>query len=129
MDKIANGQEDDSWIGQLYNQFSSAFSMDGAKIDESDLGQDQDGLEPPILDETWFLNSDPSSQEPRHRSKRSDEDSDTSDNADNDKEEEDDFITKNLQGEAKCKARFWKCIGGVAQSSLHYMDEPGGVSG
>ena len=55
MDKIANGQEDDSWIGQLYNQFSSSFGIDGAQIDNSEMGEDQEGLEPPILDETWGL--------------------------------------------------------------------------
>lgn len=55
VDKIANGQEDDSWIGQLYNQFSSSFGIDGAQIDNSEMGEDQEGLEPPILDETWGL--------------------------------------------------------------------------
>lgn len=54
VDKIANGQEDDSWIGQLYNQFSSTLGIDGSKIDDSELGS-KDGLEPPILDETWGL--------------------------------------------------------------------------
>lgn len=54
VDKIANGQEDDSWIGQLYNQFSSSLGIDGAKVDDADLGS-KDGLEPPILDETWGL--------------------------------------------------------------------------
>ena len=54
VDKIANGQDDDSWIGQLYNTFSSNFGMDGSKIDNTELGP-KDGLEPPILDETWGL--------------------------------------------------------------------------
>ena len=43
--------------------------------------------------------------------------------------DEDDAWTKTLEGDSKCKARFWKCIGKVATGSLHYMDEPGGVSG
>lgn len=54
VDKIANGQDDDSWISQLYNQFSSNLGMDGSKIDDSDIGP-KEGLEPPILDETWGL--------------------------------------------------------------------------
>ncbi len=54
MDKIANGQEDDSWISQLYRQFSANLGIDGAKIDPSEIGS-QEGLEPPILDETWGL--------------------------------------------------------------------------
>ena len=54
VDKIANGQDDNSWIGQLYQQFSSNIGIDGSKIDDDDIG-DKDGLEPPILDETWGL--------------------------------------------------------------------------
>ena len=54
VDKIASGQDDDSWIGQIYNTFSSNFGMDGSKVDDSELGP-KEGLEPPILDETWGL--------------------------------------------------------------------------
>ena len=54
VDKIASGQDDDSWIGQIYNTFSSNFGMDGSKVDDSEIGP-QEGLEPPILDETWGL--------------------------------------------------------------------------
>ena len=38
MDKIANGQDDESWIGQLYNQFSTNLGIDGGKIDDEDIG-------------------------------------------------------------------------------------------
>ena len=54
VDKIASGQDEESWIGQLYNQFSSNFGIDGGKIDDADIGS-MDGLEPPIIDETWGL--------------------------------------------------------------------------
>ena len=54
VDKIANGQDDNSWIGQLYQQFSNNFGMDGSVIDDEEIG-DKEGLEPPILDETWGL--------------------------------------------------------------------------
>jgi len=66
-------------------------------------------------------------EEPRSRSKR-DLDQNDVEETKND-EEEDDAWTKSLEGDSKCKARFWKCIGKVASGSLHYMDEPGGVSG
>ncbi len=64
VDKIANGQDDDSWIGQLYRQFSSSFGIDGAEINDS--GLDKDGLEPPILDETWGLEDIKKLHEPDH---------------------------------------------------------------
>ena len=54
VDKIANGQDDESWIGQLYNQFSTNLGIDGGKIDDEDIGS-MDGLEPPIIDEKWGL--------------------------------------------------------------------------
>jgi len=138
VDKIANGQDDDSWIGQIYNTFSSNFGMDGSKIDDSELGP-KEGLEPPILDETWGLEDisklheteDPEPPlEPRSRSKRSsDENNNENEIIENDIEEKDDPIIQMLSGETKCKARFWKCLAQVAQSSLHYMNEPDGISG
>ena len=65
-------------------------------------------------------------EEPRSRSKRDLDDNGVEENKE---DEEDDEWTKTLEGESKCKARFWKCIGKVATGSLHYMDEPGGISG
>ena len=52
IDKIAEGEDDgeNSWISKIYNQFS--FFNDG---DNSLEENDMDGLEPPILDETWGL--------------------------------------------------------------------------
>ena len=34
-----------------------------------------------------------------------------------------------LEGEFKCKARLFSCLGNVAKGSMHYMNEPGGVTG
>ena len=34
-----------------------------------------------------------------------------------------------LEGESKCKARLFSCLGNVAKGSMHYMNEPGGVTG
>ena len=69
------------------------------------------------------------SNEPRARGKRDDDilDEDLENKIDD--EEEDDEITKHLQGEAKCKARFFNCIGNVAKGSLHYLNEPEGLTG
>lgn len=139
VDKIANGQDDDSWIGQIYNTFSNNFGIDGSKVNDSELGP-QEGLEPPILDETWGLEDisklhesedEELPLEPRSRSKRSDTDENNNENEimENTVEVIDDPIIQMLSGETKCKARFWKCLAQVAQSSLHYMNEPGGVSG
>ena len=52
IDKIAEGQDsgDDNWISKIYNQFSFFNDVDNS-LSESDL----DGIEPPILDETWGL--------------------------------------------------------------------------
>ena len=54
IDKIAEGEDDgeSSWISKIYNQFSF-FNDDDVEnsLDENDM----DGLEPPLLDETWGL--------------------------------------------------------------------------
>ena len=51
VDKIAEGQDTgDSWISQIFNQFSFLDDVDN-QLTETDL----DGIEPPILDETWGL--------------------------------------------------------------------------
>jgi len=142
VDKIASGQDDDSWIGQIYNTFSSNFGMDGSKVDDSELGP-KEGLEPPILDETWGLEDvrklhetdEEVPIEPRgSRSKRSDVDENNNENEIGDEplvvkdDLMDSMMDSMFSGETKCKARFWKCLGMVAQSSLHYMNEPGGIS-
>ena len=52
VDRIAEGEDDgeNSWISKIYNQFS--FFNDGENsLEENDM----DGLEPPLLDETWGL--------------------------------------------------------------------------
>ena len=38
VDKIANGQVDNSWNGQLYQQFISNIDNDGSKINKYDIG-------------------------------------------------------------------------------------------
>ncbi len=43
-------------------------------------------------------------------------------------EEDDDPLTAGLTGEAKCKTRFWRCVGKVVKEGSHYLQEPGGVT-
>ncbi len=59
IDKIAGGADsgDGSWLGNLYKKFKGSF-LDGNGMDDSDAAanmDNMDGLEPPILDETWGL--------------------------------------------------------------------------
>ena len=41
VDKIANGQDDNSWIGQLYQQFSSNLNINSSKFDDDDIGYEE----------------------------------------------------------------------------------------
>ena len=42
VNKIAIGEDNNSWIGQIYEQFSSNFDIDGSKLDDDDIG-DKEG--------------------------------------------------------------------------------------
>lgn len=138
VDKIANGQDDNSWIGQLYQQFSSNFGIDGSKLDDDDIG-DKEGLEPPILDETWGLedihklheSEEENSDEPRRISKRDVKDNQIQDDEEDVDDGNLDVISDlmGLEGESKCKARLFSCLGNVAKGSMHYLNEPGGATG
>ncbi len=57
IDKIAGGADsgEGSWLGSLYKKFKGSF-LEGNGMDETaDAGVSMDGMEPPILDETWGL--------------------------------------------------------------------------
>jgi len=52
VDRIAKGEneEDDSWLGQIYNQFKHLMKdEDGSEPQNYKV----DGLEPPMFDDTW----------------------------------------------------------------------------
>ena len=55
-------------------------------------------------------------------------DVDASDVAEEEEDIEDDYV-KGLKGDAKCRTKFWRCVAKVAKGSVHYMQEPGGISG
>jgi len=138
VNKIAIGEDNNSWIGQIYEQFSSNFDIDGSKLDDDNIG-DKEGLEPPILDETWGIedihklheSEEENFDEPRNISKR-----DVKNNTINDDEVDvdDDNLDvisdlMDLEGESKCKARLFSCLGNVAKGSMHYLNEPSGITG
>ena len=49
IDKIASGQDDDSWLGQLYSKMSESLLDNPSNESTGSL----EGLEPPMFDETW----------------------------------------------------------------------------
>ena len=70
IDKIASGVDEDehSWINQIYNKFSDA------AIENPDDFEEEDGLEPPMLTETWGLKAEEGSEENEVRTKRNTKD-------------------------------------------------------
>merc|ERR1712050_4367 len=136
IDKIAEGQDggDDSWISKIYNQFSFFNEVDDQLTDS-----DMDGLEPPLLDETWGLGvrnvtvknitANATIEEPvklnkeeNSRKKRSvDDDEDAAQNDDDDEEL--------VDTEEKCRVDMWRCLSKVIEGGLHYIDDPDGLMG
>jgi len=133
IDRIAEGEDggdENSWINKIYNQFSF-FN----EVDETPTNEDMDGLEPPILDETWGLGdrlgknttaanttiSEPIeiNEEESKRSKRS-IDEDNSDDIEDIEEE---------NTEEKCRVDMWRCLSNVIEGGLHYIDKPEGLMG
>ena len=51
VDQIAAGHEENSWISQLYKKLSNNFISGNDGIQDDQM----DGMEPPMLDETWGL--------------------------------------------------------------------------
>jgi len=138
IDKIAEGEDDgeNSWISKIYNQFS--FFNDGQNsLEENDM----DGLEPPILDETWGLGlrnpakditANTTLEEPveildlkledkMENTKTKREAADENDDEEEEANEED--------SEEKCRVDMWRCLSKVIEGGLHYMDKPEGLMG
>lgn len=132
IDKIAEGQDggDDNWISKIYNQFSFFNDVDN-QLTEADM----DGLEPPLLDETWGLGvrngsirnitANATIEEPvklnneeNSRKKRS-----------IDEETEDEEEEEVEDTEEKCRVDMWRCLSKVIEGGLHYIDDPDGLMG
>lgn len=126
IDKIAEGENtgEDSWITKIYNKFSGYNDVDNELTDE-----DMDGIEPPMLDETWGLgqrtinknstvgNFDELPFAVHNRTERAAEDVNELDNA------------VEAEGEEKCRVQMWRCLSGVIEGGLHYVDSPDGLMG
>lgn len=131
IDKIAEGQDggDDNWISKIYNQFSFFNDVDN-QLTEADM----DGLEPPLLDETWGLGvrngsirnitANATIEEPvklndeeNSRKKRS---------VDEETQEEEEEVEDT---EEKCRVDMWRCLSKVIEGGLHYIDDPDGLMG
>jgi len=133
IDKIAEGQDsgEENWISRIYNQFSVFNDVDN-KLAETDL----EGIEPPILDETWGLGlrnassfkkvtanatvEEPVKLEEEEVSRKKREVTE---------EAEDDEEAEIADTEEKCRVDMWRCLSRVIEGGLHYIDNPDGLYG
>merc|ERR1719297_412570 len=133
IDKIAEGQDsgEENWISRIYNQFSVFNDVDN-KLAETDL----EGIEPPILDETWGLGlrnassfkkvtanatvEEPVKLEEEEVSRKKREVIE---------EAEDDEEAEIADTEEKCRVDMWRCLSRVIEGGLHYIDNPDGLYG
>merc|ERR1719150_3568672 len=129
VDKIAEGQDTgDSWISQIFNQFSFLNDVDN-QLTETDL----DGIEPPILDETWGLGIRNSSALKKISANATVEDPVKLDNAEtvsrNKREATEESDDEPMDTEEKCRVEMWRCLSRVVEGGLHYIDNPDGLYG
>jgi len=135
IDKIAEGEDDgeNSWISKIYNQFS--FFNDGQNsLEENDM----DGLEPPILDETWGLGlrnaakditANTTLEEPVEILDLKLEDKMENTKTKREAVDENDEEANEEDTEEKCRVDMWRCLSKVIEGGLHYMDKPEGLMG
>jgi len=130
IDKIAEGQDsgDDNWISKIYNQFSFFNDVDNS-LSESDL----DGIEPPILDETWGLGLRNSSSLKKVSANTTVEDPVKLEQEGTRKKREVIDVNKDedeiVDSEEKCRVDMWRCLSSVIEGGLHYIDNPEGLYG
>jgi len=119
IDRIAENKESNtSWISKIYKEFSEKYGKDNFE------NESLDGLEPPILDETWGLGA----------RKSSNFDNTTSNTF---KLQEQGYTIEvqkkrkqnNLIGESMCKKTIWRCFSSIIEDSLHYMENSEGLIG
>lgn len=119
IDRIAENKESNtSWISKIYKEFSEKYGKDNFE------NESLDGLEPPILDETWGLGA----------RKSSNFDNTTSNTF---KLQEHGYTIEvqkkreqnNLIGESMCKKTIWRCFSSIIEDSLHYMENSEGLIG
>jgi len=118
IDKIASGDDkgENSWINDVYNKYGN-----GTEDDDNEVVPNVEGLEPPMLDETWGLIDGEDKETSTPRVKRNHEPID-----DQFKKDFDDIYETDG---ATCKTKMWRCFSRVAEGSLHYLSDPGGITG
>jgi len=118
IDKIASGDDkgENSWINDVYNKYGN-----GTEDDDNEVVPNVEGLEPPMLDETWGLIDGEEKETSTPRVKRNHEPID-----DQFKKDFDDIYETDG---ATCKTKMWRCFSRVAEGSLHYLSDPGGITG
>jgi len=125
-DNAGDEDAENSWISGLFNQFSSLYGQDTLTM------EDIDGMEPPILDETWDLGV-------KKRNSGAKKSSVEKENI-LEKEAEEDIEEANIRakrstkekvsgGRTKCRKEMWRCVSRVVEDSLDYMDKPDGLMG
>lgn len=144
IDKIASGQDDDSWIGQLYNKMSKTMLSPESNDDNSNNNFDMEGLEPPIFDETWNSPYASSGGNATHHQLSEDDNKNnevSSDIGDGPLKEVFHNVIPNLifgsssadehgHKDANCQSKLFKCVSGIlVNGGLQHMDEPQGVAG
>jgi len=119
IDKIASGVDDgeNNWINAIYNKYGN-----GTTTEESDeVVGNIEGLEPPMLDETWGLKDGEDNKTSKSKSKRN------SEPIDDQFEKEFNEIYDN--DGTTCKTKMWRCFSRVAEGSLHHLHDPEGITG
>jgi len=125
VDKIADGKiSGDDWISKIYNQFSFFNDVDN-QLTETDL----DGIEPPILDETWGLGVRNSSKVNENLiiANTTVDESVKLERSKRDATDEDDDEDIVSDPEEKCRVDMWRCLSRVIEGGLHYIDNPEGI--
>merc|ERR1719232_1720126 len=133
IDKIAEGQDhgEDNWISRIYNQFSFFNDVDNSLADT-----DMDGIEPPMLDETWGLGIRNSSSFKKTANTTIEEpvklDTESASKKKREVIEDEDVLddeVESLDTEEKCRVDMWRCLSHVIEGGLHYIDNPEGLYG
>jgi len=134
IDKIAEGQDhgEDNWISRIYNQFSFFNDVDNSLADT-----DMDGIEPPMLDETWGLGIRNSSSFKKTTANTTIEepvklDTESASRKKREVIEDEDVLddeVESLDTEEKCRVDMWRCLSHVIEGGLHYIDNPEGLYG
>jgi len=102
-------------------------------VDNQLTETDLDGIEPPILDETWGLGSGNSSALKKISANATVEDPVKLDNAEtvsrNKREATEESEDEPMDTEEKCRVEMWRCLSRVVEGGLHYIDNPDGLYG